>query len=342
MSGSARTSPRYFYGLTHSYMNTYKLSPFRILMASLVLASGIASAQQLPSLSPNHLVFDSTAKAIDLRWLADTVHTRVEPYAALLIPVRLKNCPVRFYMQFDLGAPSSILYRDKIRQIRKKYPSAITSLDTVALTDVTLQLGEVPILAKKIELIEHGRSSIRWNDKNSMTIIGTVGADLIDGRVAILDYRAIKLTITNKIPTTLSAQLVLTDMVFAQRRVLLPATLEKKEIMVFFDTGSSAYELLSDRETAEMLATDTVVQTSEVTSWNRTLRAHTVNTSRTITLAGKALPLQHITYMEGVTSTQLAHMKRLGIGGMIGNKILLNTILVLDTQHKKFGVITAQ
>lgn len=293
----------------------------------------------MPVLPENQLVFDSTSKTIELQWLGDTLQTHFEPHAALLIPIKLKNCPKRFYMQFDLGAPSSMLYADKVQQIRKEYPAAIVSHDTVALSDFRFSFDDLEVLAKEIKLIAHGKSQINWKDKNSITIIGTIGSDLIDGRVVVIDYPELKLFIGNEIPAKFKPQLTLTDMIFARRSVLLPAQLNEKNTNIFFDTGSSAYELLTDRETAETLSSDTLVERNEVTSWNRTMIANTLRTSGTIVFAGQALPLRQVTYMEGVSSAQIEQMKRIGIGGMTGNKIFLNSILVLDTRNKKFGVI---
>jgi hypothetical protein len=308
-------------------------------IALCVMMSIMASAQQMPSLPPNHLVFDSAHQTIDLRWLGDTLQTGFEPHTALLMPVKLPGCPIGFYMQFDLGAPNSVLYADKVRQIRQKYPASIASKDTVRLTDFRFRLGTIDILAKEIGLMEHGRSSINWDEKKGVVIIGTIGADLIDGRVTVIDYPARKLSIGKEIPAKLKPQLMLTDMVFNHRRILFPAVLNNKKIMVFFDTGSSAYELLTDRETAEALATDTLVDRNEVTSWDRKLTANTLRTSGTIEFAGQPLPLKHVTYMEGVSSAQVAQMKRMGIGGLTGNKIFLHSVLVLDTRTRKFGVI---
>ena len=306
------------------------------------MISGLVSGQQMPALPANQLVFDSATHTLEFRWLGDTLQTRLEPHAAMLIPIELKGCPKRFYMQFDLGAPNSILYADKILQIREKYPTAIASRDTVALADFRFRLSDLNVLAKQIKLITNEKSAINWKEKNSIVIIGTIGADLIDGRVVVIDYPAMKLSIGKEIPAKLKSQLILTDMMFAGRRVLLPAQLHEKRILVFFDTGSSAYELLTDRETAEALSRDTVVERNEVTSWNRKLIANTVQTSSTIEFAGQALPLKRVTYMEGVSSAQVTQMKRIGIGGMTGNKIFLSSILVLDTRNKKFGVIKSK
>jgi len=304
-----------------------------------VIVSTRVPAQQIPQLPQNQLVFDSTTQTIDFKWLGDSLQTPFEPYAAMLIPVRLKNCPTRFYMQFDLGAPNSMLYADKVRQIHKKYPTAITSTDTTKLIAFQFSLGTLQVLAKEIKVITHSKSLINWKNKNSITIIGTIGADLIDGRVIVIDYPAKKISIGKEVPARLMP-LTLTDMTYAHRRILLPGQLQGKNLMMLFDTGSSAYELLTDRETARTLSSDTVAERNEVTSWGRKLIANTLPSSNLVEFSGITLPLAHVTYMEGVSSTQIAQMKRMGIGGMIGNRLFLTSTLVLDTRNRKFGLIT--
>lgn len=304
------------------------------------MVSGLAPGQQIPTLPANQLVFDPMGKTLDFRWLGDTLESRFEPHAAMLLPVELGNCPKVFYLQFDLGVPNSILYSGMIRQIREKHPQAISSGDTVVLTNFHFQLGGMDVLAKEIKLTAHGQSQINWKEETGIEIIGTVGADLIDGRVAVIDYPAGKLSLGNEIPPSLKPCLILTDMMFEGRRVLLPAQLAGKRFMVFFDTGSSAYELLTDRETAETLSSDTLPERNEVISWDRRLIANTLRASHSIEFAGQAIPLNHVTYMEGVSDAQVAQMKRIGIGGMTGNKLFIDSILVLDTRNRKFGVIS--
>lgn len=307
-----------------------------------VMGSGLASGQQIPALPANQLVFDAKDTVLSFRWLGDTLQTRFEPHAALLLPAELDNCPKVFYMQFDLGAPNSILYSGMIRQIREQYPQAIVLADTTALTDFRFQLDGMDVLAKEIKLTEQEHSQINWKEDAGITIIGTIGADLIDGRVAVIDYPAGKLSLHNEIPAGLKPKLALTDMMFERRSVLLPAQLGENRLIVFFDTGSSAYELLTDRETAETLSSGTLVERNEVKSWSSTLVANTLPTSRTIEFAGQTIPLRHVTYMEGVSDAQVAQMKRIGIGGMAGNKLFINCILVLDTRNRKFGVVSRE
>lgn len=109
--------------------------------------------------------------------------------------------------------------------------------------------------------------------------------------------------------------------------------------MLYFDTGSSMYPLLTDKNTAEALALpNTPVLQSKVRSWDTFRTANSLATSASIEIAGVQVPVRFSTYMEGVSDSQVAQMMKMGIGGMTGNKLFVGHILVIDTVNKKFGL----
>ncbi len=59
------------------------------------------------------------ACVIPFVWQGDTIHSKWEAHTAMLIPVKIKHCPGEFYLQFDLGAPYSLLYKNKLEAIQK-------------------------------------------------------------------------------------------------------------------------------------------------------------------------------------------------------------------------------
>jgi hypothetical protein len=127
---------------------------------------------------------------------------------------------------------------------------------------------------------------------------------------------------------------------YIRRTVLLPSEINGKKTVLYFDTGSSAYPLLTDKQTAESLARPGTGSTQNpVRSWNRTLTATTFETNDSISIASKKIPIKKVTYMQGASDTQIAQMMKMGIGGMTGNKLFIGSILVLDTKNKKFGFI---
>ena len=82
---------------------------------------------------------------------------------------------------------------------------------------------------------------------------------------------------------------------------ILPAFLKGKKTMLYFDSGSSAYELLTNKETAALLALPGATPlTYPVTSWGKILTATSFASGDSIEIASIKMPLNRVTYIEGI------------------------------------------
>lgn len=313
------------------------------VVAGLFFMTAAAKAQSVPGLPENQLVLPAGTSTIPFIWQGDSIGGQWEAHAAMLIPVRLAHCPRRFYMQFDLGSPYSMLYRNKLAAIQRRYPQILPPGEPGRkLKDISFNAGETPVIARKIAVEQFDSTAIDWNDEDHMDIIGTIGTDLIDGKVAVIDYPGCQLSISPVVPAALLPHLSLVDFTYVRRSILLPVKLQGNAKMIFFDTGSSMYELLTDEHTCRQLAVhNTAHLRHRVKSWNKHITANSFASDETIEIAGKKIPLRYATYMEGVSNAQVEQMAKMGIAGMTGNKLFLNYKLVLDTRNKKFGLIHA-
>ncbi|MDJ1472556.1 hypothetical protein QNI19_30065 [Cytophagaceae bacterium DM2B3-1] len=299
----------------------------------------VCLAQQIPQTPTNTLILPAEDYQMDFQWYTDTLQSKPQSYTALLIPVHLPHCDKLFYMQFDSGSPYSLFYTNKLKAIQARYPKSVQIKDSAdKLTNFSFRIGGQKILAKEITIRQFDKTSIHWKEKNSIEIIGTIGVDVFENKTLVIDYPAKKIFIGNGIPTTIASGLSLSDFIFVGKRILLPALLKNKKTILYFDTGSSAYPLLTDKETSLSLSVpnSTPVQ-YQVKSWEKILTANTLPTKDSIEIAGNKLPLHTVTYMDGVSNAQVMQMKKMGIGGMTGNALFLKYILVLDTKNKKFG-----
>ncbi len=310
-----------------------------IVVSGAALCSNIISAQTKPQQADNQLVLPAKTHSIPFYWQGDSVYSKWEPHTAILIPVKLKNCPKQFYMQFDLGSPYSLFYKNKLAAIQSKYPGAI-QLDKPGdkLLSFSFKAGKMPVTAKEIVVKQFDSSDINWKN-NSIEIIGTLGADLIDGKTAIIDYPKRKLILSSSIPGKLAPRLSLSDFMYVGRRILLPSVIQGKQTLLYFDTGSSMYELLTNKQACEAMAVPgSELMQSKVMSWGKYLTANTIASNASITIGGMNIPIRYVTYIEGTSNSQAEQMMKMGIGGMTGNKIFLDYKLVLDTKNKKFGL----
>jgi hypothetical protein len=278
-----------------------------VILSAIVFQCSISLAQDTPS---NQLVLPEEPFEAPFVWKGDSINGQWEHYAAMLIPVKLEGCPKQFYMQFDLGAPYSLFYRNKPETINSRYP-------------LRLQL-----------------SDSAWQG-NAIEIIGTLGTDLIGSKAVMIDYPGKKIIVCDTIPE--KPGLMLTDFIYANRSIILPALIKGKKTLLFFDSGSSAFELLTNKETTAMLAQPGVIPaTYPVTSWGKILTAVSYTSSDSIEIAAVKMPLNRVTYIEGASDAQVNRMMKMGIGGMTGNKLFLHSILMLDIKNKRFGIFTEQ
>ncbi|WP_133054580.1 hypothetical protein [Niastella populi] len=266
------------------------------------------------------------------------MNQRVEPYAAMLIPVKLPGCPKRFYMQFDVGAPYSVFYRNKIQTIGSRYPlSAKVNDSTMRLNEFSFLAGNTKIMAHEIVVKPLGNPQINWK-RDALEIIGTLGIDFIGNNTISIDYPAKKIRIGYKLPD--NQPYTLTDLIYTNNTIIFPASIKGKKTMLLFDSGSSAFELLTSEQTAATLAVPgTVPAIYPVSSWGRILTATSYASNDSIEIASVKIPLNRVAYIEGASDGDKKRMMQMGIGGLTGNRLFLQSILVLDLAGKRFGII---
>jgi hypothetical protein len=290
---------------------------------------------------PSQLTISDKKATIPFLWERDTINHELNPYAAMLLPISLKGCTETYYMQFDLGSPTSLFYKNKLDAINKRYHNlAFQQQDGKSeLINFQFTLGSTLVNAKKIAARQFERSEIDWSDTTTRQIIGTIGTDFFENKVLVIDYKKNYLFISDKLPETLPTDTRLADFKFESRRVLLPAVINGKDVDIFFDSGTSAFELMTDKKTWEHLAKKgAVVNRYPVRSWNNQLTVNTASTDYSIKFHSFEIPLQHVTYVEGTSFLQRMLMKLGGVGGLTGNKLFINKIILLDTKNKKFGI----
>lgn len=323
----------------------HQIHKFRqLLLVALISVScfGItpAFAQVMPSATASKLLLPAEDLNIDFVWQGDTLNTQWEPHAGLLIPVKLPGCPKIFYMQFDTGARLSLMYTEMMDDIRAKYPNSVAKDSSSKLLDQQFSIAGKNILAKELVLRKRSGKGINWKNKKGIEVIGTLGMDLIENKTIVLNYPRQKITIANQVPADLNAKLTLTKFMLMSNSILLPVVIQQKKVMAYFDSGSSAYELLTNKATCLALSTPNAKPvTQQVRSMDNTLTAVIYPTKDSITIASQKLPIKRATYMEGVSNSQVEQMMKLGMGGMTGNQLFINSILVIDTKGKQFGII---
>jgi hypothetical protein len=307
----------------------------KVQLISLLLLIAQTSFSQTAIHSPGSSTPSSGPYTIPIIWEGDSLGGRWNPHAALLLPISLKGSPRVYYMQFDLGVPYTLFYKDQLESLSKRYPESLSpAVDTILSID--LIIGSMNKTFKSVP-VKSFPSSIAQGEGEQMLIIGTLGADWISDKVLIFDYPHGQIILSDMEPANFSPPVH--RFYFAGGRIFFPATIGEKQTLIYFDTGSSAFELLTDTASWRRMAKNNCVPISyPVGSWGKLMTAHTVQSSDSIGMAGLRIPVRRVTFIEGADTAQATMMQKMGIGAVSGNALFLDYILILDMRLQLFSL----
>ena len=196
-----------------------------------------------------------------------------------------------------------------------------------------LNLKRMKISSKTFRLLDYG-DRLDLEDPKAANIIGTIGTDLLEKRIIILDFRNRRCSFTDKVKEN-----GFTPFEFKQRRILIPAKIENENVKVMYDSGASGYQLITSKEIWENYRIPTGKLLSEkVNSWGDTLSAISAPANKQIHFGTTRLRLSEVTYIEGASALNISMMTRSGMQGMVGNKLFLKNRIVLDCKNQVFKI----
>jgi hypothetical protein len=268
----------------------------------------------------NYLTVENESGFIPFTWLGTEK-------SVLLLPIHFEGDTANYYLQFDTGSPYTVFYSKSIKNIRQ-----IPITEEVAKT--SFYIGKTKITSNKFKIYNHGND----NNNDSIKIIGTIGADILENRKTLINFKENYIALNlSKVPSQFQNKLF--DFKFKKRKIIVKGFLKGQEESFLFDSGTSAYELLTNKEVWEDLKlANSKINIEKSQSWDKVLTTITANCNQKIKFDNQEIHLNNVTYVEGFSQVQYSMMKFSGMTGMLGNKIFLNNSLYIDCTQNKMGI----
>lgn len=302
-------------------MTTFKKIILIIFSAIVISAlAGYIYFDRKFSPEDNYLEVNYESGKIPLKWLGENKN-------ALLLPIHFPKDSATYYLQFDTGSPSTIFYENEIKKIK-----SVKRKDDRAIAHFLL--GKTNIQSKNFKVISYGKSQ----ENNSLKIIGTLGSDILDQRKTLLNFKENYVIFNlDNVPSDFKNQL--SDFQFKKRKIIFEGILKGKKEKFLYDSGSSAFELLTNKNVWTILKSPkSPILEEKSKSWDRVLTSFTASSNESISFGQKEIPLRNVTYVEGFSQTQFLLMKFSGMTGMLGNQIFVNHILYFDAKENKMQI----
>ena len=268
----------------------------------------------------NYLTVKKESGNIPITWLGNDKNV-------LLLPIHFSGNPETFYLQFDTGSPYTVFYSNAIKNI--KY----ISVDNERAKS-SFYIGKTEISSDRFKIFNKGKNE----EKDSIKIIGTIGADVLESRKTLIDFKNNQVVFNmNQTPDKFKNQMF--DFKFKKRRIIINGILKGEERKFLYDSGTSAYEFLTFKEEWQTLkSSNSKIKIEKSRSWNNILTTYTADCKENINFKYNEIPVNHITYVEGFSTAQFSMMKFSGMSGMLGNRIFLNNAIFIDCIAGKMAI----
>lgn len=304
------------------------------ILISLFACSTVKSFQKKPD----------SIKWIDFHWTETTISGKLYDKAAIEIPVMINNSKEMLSMQFDIGSQQSFIYGKSISHLQAK-DSRLSEIDTIKYdkSNFDLKLNNVNVTSINNVLIANSLTYkasegeiYDRNNTNEHFIIGTIGADILQNKILIIDYPNNRLAILDSIPIGYKTEFVQTTKTFG--KINIPIEINGIQKSLLYDTGASIFEIATTPEGYRLLnenikATNNI----QVPSFGTMLDFKGAQSNTVVKVGNKIIKKPFVYFSED--ENVVGFFKESEIFGLTGNSLFLENIVIIDYQKSLFGVV---
>ncbi|MEO1513450.1 MAG: hypothetical protein AAFV95_00510 [Bacteroidota bacterium] len=291
---------------------------------------------------PDHLAFTSDFNPIAFEWTQSTYGDYIEKHDVIRIPVTIGNLPHQFYLQLDTGAPTTLLYETPLKSLLEMDDglSIIEKYGENYLQELNLLMGGSKMELKTVKILPGYGSPIDRSDTTTQQKIGSIGADLLNKYITEINFKNQFLKFYAKREAWMNDKSNFQKFDFSGRRFMLPCTIEGKDHELFYDSGTSAFGLLTTRGRYRKYSKkETKEIVYDANRWGDALPIKHKATTTSMEMGGLEIPLRRVSYVDMYASTQGLIGPFTNIGGWLGNKPFLEYSLILDAPNEEFVIL---
>ncbi len=290
--------------------------------------------------TPNRLAFEGDLHSVPFEWSAHEMESYSEPHGAILIPVSVPGIANKFYMQFDTGSPDTWLRTGSLKSL-KNHGVEFELFEKEKHTYV--KQFELNVAGNRV-LMKSGVTRTRdiaidWDNPDAKNVIGSFGADFLDQKICEIDFPAQEIRLHHNRPESLNELGSFTPFKFKGRRIMLPASIDGSDVELFYDSGCSAFGLLTSKYHYDRLTDPNEKEIAYgANRHGDSVPIHHKSSDRSISLGATELPLKRVSYAELYNFLQTTVGRVIG-GGFFGNKSLTESTLIIDAVTNEFLVV---
>ena len=278
-------------------------------------------------------------------WSYDNLSNGDVKKSAMYVPVYIKAFEQSALMQFDLGANVSGFYKKTLNLLIEELPEIQNQIKT---TEKGRVYYENAIFSMNEGVTLHKDKFYVWRNMGhdtlpkSMPIIGTIGYDILDDYILIIDYKNERIALVTELPFELEKKVTFIENADLKKfPVILPFKLGKKKVRLLFDTGSSSAQVLTSTKRLKKLAVGReIMPIDSGYSWGKLDIIYKAKIQKikdpNLYIGNISLGQVEVTGVPKLNKTLTIAGRFLY--GFTGNVVFENYIVVIDRKNNRFGI----
>lgn|GEM_PF-185864 len=252
---------------------------------------------------------------------------------AMNIPCSIEGVANPLTMQLDLGANLTGIYETTFSSFYKISPALSSKIKPGSgnrlFENLTIRIGSYSFTNNSAYVYENYGNKLTLVPGDTIHI-GTVGADIFQNKILIIDYPNKRFAICDQLPLDYSVDFVNIEL-DKFGRVILPMNVNGKLHAIMFDTGSSLFSLITTPEKINLFSTSVNSDTIQVSTFGVIHNVTGKLIDGNVEIAGKSF-----SNVKVYASTTGVIVNRF-IDGLTGNILFWNNTVVIDFKNKRFG-----
>ena len=273
----------------------------------------------------------------NFEWSGGSIGGRVFDRAALMVPVRLEHRPDIYWMQLDTGCNVTMVYQIPFDQLNYPARRIEGRDDFIALSGT---IGNCPFDSFPVFVREDFGDSL--GAMKERVLIGTVGPDMLAGKVLVLDYPNRRFCLADSLDGALEDLVSRASFVELQRRndkLFVPVRIGDVYSENFFlDTGASMLPITTTKEIWRRL-------TGRQGTEKNNIRIKVPSWGKETALVGAPVKGK-LTIGTLQVSNPIAYFESTGIvetDGFLGNALFYDEYtIIIDLRENRFGILRNQ
>jgi hypothetical protein len=280
-------------------------------------------------------------------WNGAIINGKKFDRAAMYVPINIKNLKEGAFAQFDLGSNNSILYQKNLTSIPEFKQLKLDSLPDgntddgkklFVIRDANISIGKINLGKREIYGFYNYGDEIKIDEKTAVDekSIGTIGSDIVQNKVLIIDFRNETLSITDSLNTVVQSEFNFTDCKLVNNRIIVPIDINGQTKYFLYDTGASLFPMSTTKSIWKEISNDKIIDTLNLTNFGNPVKMLGSSSKIKVKLADEYLSNFTIYYESENYFDKI--FKQIECDGIIGNSFFLNKKICIDYKTKRFGI----